>query len=131
MQPLKACRPGGRTGSLAAAVFAVSLVFALPGNADGTLPGWNRLVYLMYRFEVTQYCSLASERIAQGFQQRRNSLIAYYRFAGDAVESAQSEAWKLAYREWDNRGLGGFRRWCGREGLSYSRFFESLVGDDD
>ena len=49
-----------------------------------------------------------------------------YGFDQNLIESAEGEAWKLAYREWDNRGLGGFRRWCARDGRQYLDFLESI-----
>ena len=94
--------------------------------ADGTVSGWNRFVYLTYRLEVTNYCSLTTQRAIDGYLQRRQDLLLQYRFNQSLIESAQGEAWKLAYREWDNRGLGGFRRWCARDGHQYLDFFETI-----
>ncbi len=98
--------------------------------ADGTVSGWNRFVYLAYRLEVTSYCSLTTQRAVDGYQQMRQELLIQYRFNKSLIESAQGEAWKLAYREWDNRGLGGFRRWCARDGQHYLDFLESIPVSD-
>jgi len=92
-----------------------------PLHADGAAPGWNKLVYLIYRLEVTRYCSLADDAVAAGFRAARDALLAQYRFGKNLIDSARREADLLAYREWDNRGLGGFRRWCRVDAALFAR----------
>ena len=102
----------------------------LPGQviSDGTIPGWNKLVYLIYRIEVTNYCGLTSDRVIAGFQLQRNAMLDQYQFEKPLVESARSEAWKLGYAEWGNRGLGGFRGWCRNEAKRYAnQFVQALI----
>ena len=96
-------------------------------HSDGSIPGWNRFVYLVYKLEVANYCSLTTERAVMGYQSERTEFIAQYQLDMPLVESAQGEAWKLAYKEWDNRGLGGFRRWCKDEGEFYLRYLENVI----
>ena len=98
--------------------------------ADGDIPGWNRFVYLIYKLEVTNYCSITTEQAGLGFQIQRGIILEQYKFSKEEVNSAQAEAWKLAYREWDNRGLGGFRRWCKNEGTSYQRYLEQVASNN-
>lgn len=102
------------------------LVFVAGAAADGSIPGWNRFVYLVYRLEVTNYCRLTTDRAVAGYQARRSELNQEYEITPTFMETAQGEAWKLAYKEWDNRGLGGFRRWCSNEGQHYLEFLESI-----
>lgn len=90
-------------------------------HADGGVPGWNKLVYLIYRLEVTRYCSLADDAVAAGFRAARDAMLARYHFAPGMINSARREAYLLAYREWDNRGLGGFRRWCREDAALFAR----------
>ena len=73
--------------------------------------------------EVANYCGLASEKAADGFAIARDSIIRDYKITPKLVGSARAEAWKAGYKEWDNRGLGGFRRWCANEGASYVAYF--------
>ncbi|MDA8012273.1 MAG: hypothetical protein MPJ83_08075 [Gammaproteobacteria bacterium] len=94
---------------------------APPLHADGGVPGWNALVYLVYRLEVTRYCSVADDAVAAGFRAARDALVAQYRLAAGLIESARHEAYLLAYREWQNRGLGGFRRWCRVDAALFAR----------
>lgn len=96
------------------------LLYSSLTSGDGTVPGWNKLVYLMYRIEVTNYCSLTTNPVIAGFHQQRAAILAEYGFAESLVTTARTEAYKLAYREWDNRGLGGFRRWCRKDATRYA-----------
>lgn len=96
-------------------------------HSDGSISGWNRLVYLVYKLEVANYCSLTTERAMIGYHAQRKEFIAQYQLDRPLIESAQGEAWKLAYKEWDNRGLGGFRRWCHREGDFYLHYLENIT----
>ncbi|NKB77881.1 MAG: hypothetical protein GKR96_12825 [Gammaproteobacteria bacterium] len=101
--------------------------FAFGGSwsdVSAPVPGWNALVYLIYKVEVTNYCSLTEEKTILGFQQKYKRLIEQYHLdrvvrGGNLIDFARSEAWNLAYKEWDNRGLGGFRGWCKKEASRY------------
>ena len=88
--------------------------------ADGEVPGWNKLVYLFYRIEVTNYCGLTTATVIAGFQRRRDHLLATHALAAPLIDSARAEAWRLAHKEWDNRGLGGFRHWCRNDAARYA-----------
>lgn len=112
----RACTPG-----------ALGVIFAAwlglvppPAPADGSAPGWNKLVYLFYRIEVTNYCGLTSDAVIAGFQRRRDALLATHAIAAPLIDSARAEAWQLAHKEWDNRGLGGFRGWCRKDAARYA-----------
>ena len=97
----------------------------LPGQviSDGTIPGWNELVYLIYRIEVTNYCGLTTDQVIAGFHLQRKTMLDQYRLEKPLIESARSEARKLSYEEWGNRGLGGFRPWCRNEATLYANQF--------
>ncbi len=104
-------------------------------RTNGSIPGWNTLVYLIYKLEVTNYCSLTTDRTILGFRQKYRMLTEHYQLdrntgQGNLVELARSEAWNLAYKEWDNRGLGGFRRWCKKEASRYKLELESVEDAD-
>ncbi len=110
----------------AGGLFLLTVLLTGKAVAEGSVPGWNQLVYLVYRLEVAGYCSLVTERAGRGFRIREQAIIGAHGLDRTLVESARAEAWKLAYREWDNRGLGGFRRWCKNEGSSYVRYLEEI-----
>lgn len=94
-----------------------------PCAADSQSQGWDDLVSVYYRLEVTNYCGLTSDQVAAGFIQKRDHILRQNSLTPEQIDSARAEAWKAGYREWDNRGLGGFRRWCANEGASYAAFF--------
>ncbi|MDD9856188.1 MAG: hypothetical protein OXU88_08430 [Gammaproteobacteria bacterium] len=102
-----------------AAALSLSLMPAA-SLADGNVPGWNKLVYLFYRIEVTNYCGLTTAAVIAGFQRRRDHLLATHALAAPLIDSARAEAWRLAHKEWDNRGLGGFRSWCHNDAARYA-----------
>lgn len=104
---------------------ALLCLLLLPGPAagDGAAPGWNKLVYLMYQVEVTNYCGLTSDEVIAGFRLQRDAVLDAYPLTKSLADSARSEAGKLAHREWDNRGLGGFRRWCRNDATRYAGQF--------
>jgi len=97
-----------------------ALSFTPVAIADGDVPGWNKLVYLFYRIEVTNYCGLTTDTVIAGFQRHRDALLAVHTIAPKLVASARAEAWRLAHKEWDNRGLGGFRGWCQNDAARYA-----------
>lgn len=95
-------------------------LLSAPAGGDGGVPGWNKLVYLIYRVEVTNYCGLTSERVLAGFHRHRHELLAEHALTAALIDSARAEAWNLAHKEWDNRGLGGFKRWCRLDAARYA-----------
>jgi len=84
------------------------------------------LVELYYKLEVTNYCSLTSEAVIAGFKNANSKLLNKYVFSQEQLNAIRGEAWAAGYREWDNRGLGGFRRWCKNEGQQYAGEFIEL-----
>ena len=95
------------------------------------LPGWNSLVYLFYKVSVMNYCGLSSEESAEGFHFKKREIVDHFAIPKDknkpnSVSAAQFEAWDLAYQEWNNRGLGGFRRWCKKEARRYQKELERI-----
>ena len=93
----------------------------LPVQSQDKPEGWQLLVELYYKLEVVNYCSLASEAVIAGFRKTNNRLLQKYPFDQEQVNAIRGEAWSAGYREWDNRGLGGFRGWCKKEGHQYAR----------
>ena len=104
---------------------ALLCLLLLPGRAagDGAVPGWNKLVYVMYRVEVTNYCGLTSDEVIAGFRLQRDAVLDAYPLTKSRIDSARSEAGKLVHWEWGNRGLGGFRQWCRNDATRYADQF--------
>jgi len=103
----------------------------LPVQSQDKPEGWQILVDLYYKLEVTNYCSLTSEVVIAGFRKENNELLKKYAFSQEQLNAIRGEAWAAGYKEWDNRGLGGFKRWCKKEGESYAREFVVIAGESD
>jgi hypothetical protein len=73
------------------------------------------LVRLYYEYEVTIYCSLSDRRVQAGFRHLEGIEMARSGPTAAEIDEARRRAWLAAYREWQNRGLGGFRNWCRTE----------------
>ena len=95
--------------------------------ADPNSEGWEELVSIYYKLEVINYCGLGNPQIGDGFRVNNDQILGRYKLDSKQIDSARAEAWKAGYREWDNRGLGGFRRWCANEGASYVVYFIGIA----
>jgi len=115
----------------AAIATVAALSSASPALADGEAPGWNELVYLLYRVEVTNYCGLTTDSVIAGFHRHRDNLLATHNITAADIDTARAEAWRLAHKEWDNRGLGGFRGWCQNDAARYADELSTHDGDGD
>ncbi len=69
-------------------VFLAFLIWPVISGADGSIPGWNRFVYLIYKLEVTNYCRLTTDEAGKGYQLERRKIIDQYRFSENLVASA-------------------------------------------
>lgn len=119
-----------RPDRYSAIIFTVLLVF-LPGKSipASEVPGWDDLVSVYYRLEVTNYCGITTQKALAGFAVARDDLVRQHQFSPTQIDSIRAEAWTAGYREWDNRGLGGFRGWCKKEGNQYLEYFNSIAID--
>ena len=80
-----------------------------PAHAD------SELVLLHYDLEIASYCGLVDDQVLLGFQALLLQITESEQSAKSEIEQARMQAWKEAHREWENRGLGGFRAWCKNE----------------
>ncbi len=71
---------------------------------------------LYYDFEVAGYCGLVTRRVGEGFQRRAAELIDEHGLDQETLNRIRGDAWQAAHKEWQNRGLGGFKNWCRTEG---------------
>ncbi len=101
-------------------------LFYASSLANSEIPGWDDLVSVYYRIEVTNYCGLTTSKAIAGFSIERDRFMRQFNFSAAQIDSIRAEAWKAGYREWDNRGLGGFKRWCANEGKSYLEYFTEI-----
>jgi len=85
-----------------------------------------QLVQTNYRFEVAGYCGLVNEQVARGFHIERKQLLEQQAMSEKEQQTLRGKAWQMAHKEWLNRGLGGFKRWCRNEGSEYAQDFVNL-----
>ena len=76
------------------------------------------LVRLYYDLEVLGYCGMGDTGTGAAFEKQREQIMTRHGIDDPGMQESRMEAWKQAYREWDNRGLGGFRNWCRTEGAA-------------
>ncbi len=87
------------------------------------------LVRIHYDLEVANYCGVVSKKALSGFNLALKNLKESANVNSEDVEQARMQAWKDAYWEWQNRGLGGFKGWCANEALEGARRLESYLPD--
>ena len=76
-----------------------------------------------YEIEVAGYCGLVSDTVAAGFRRQVNRILGDSVVAQETLNDIRGKAWQAAHWEWQNRGLGGFRGWCRKEGQAAAERF--------
>lgn len=76
-----------------------------------------------YEYEVAGYCGLVTRPVAAGFERQVARLLAERMVDQANIDRLRGKAWQAAHEEWQNRGLGGFRRWCRNEGKAAAERF--------
>ncbi len=101
---------------LSARWLVICAAVLMPSLAAAAPPPVEPLVRLHYDIEVASYCGLVDDAVRDGFHRRLRQLQRSTGFDTAALQRARMDAWQAAHAEWQNRGLGGFRRWCALEG---------------
>ena len=81
----------------------------------------------VYELEVCAYCGLVNDHVLRGYQNIRERLVTEHSLSQADIDMARGLGWQLAYAEWQNRGLGGFRGWCVNEGIAAARSLASYA----
>jgi len=71
---------------------------------------------LIYDHEVAAECGLLSADARGSFRRARDDLAARSNLEPDALKALRLSAIVRAMREYDNRGLGGYKAWCKQDG---------------
>ncbi len=116
--------PAG-TGFKSTPLCAVGLSLLLIPLAHAALDSATReaLSEAYYEFEVAGYCGLASDAVAAGFHRQVERILGPGVIDQESLDSLRGKAWQAAHWEWQNRGLGGFRGWCRKEGKAAAERF--------
>ena len=105
----------------AAVAFSVLTAFTQPTGAET-----RTLRRAVYDYAVTSYCGLLSPEVEQGFQRELAELTAGSGLGEEEAKAQRIAGWVDADREWSNRGLGGFRAWCGSDGAAAAQHFLAI-----
>ncbi len=95
---------------------ALLLLLVSPARAELDPPTRDALRDSYYELEVASYCGLVSDAVAAGFHRQERRILADTAVEQETLDKLRGKAWQAAHREWQNRGLGGFRGWCRNEG---------------
>ena len=88
---------------------------------------FDRLEDAVYELEVCAYCGLVNDQVLLGYQNIRERLVTEHSLSRADIDMARAVGWQLAYAEWQNRGLGGFRGWCANEGIAAAQSLASYA----
>ena len=88
------------------------------------------LIQLHYDLEIASYCGLVSQEVLTGFNFLLAQKIESDHVTQEENEKARMQAWKEAYREWENRGLGGFKAWCLNDVTEASQRLKSGINQE-
>ena len=82
------------------------------------------LARLLYGPEVLNYCMLGGQEVRAGLERELTRLRNELGVTQQQLEMVRMDAWKAAYAEWRNPGLGGFRGWRRDEGQAAVKQFQ-------
>lgn len=104
------------------AVMAVLLWPARMGYAESVSRG-AEIKQVVYMYSVTEYCGLNTGEVYDGYRRELRHLTRRDGLPESTVRWLRIHGMLAADLEYDNRGLGGFRKWCRTEGLDAARHF--------
>lgn len=99
-------------------LMVVAFIVASTANASGRQPVMKTYYDLIYDFEVAQFCGLVSKRVHDAFWAKRKAAEAESSLSEEKLRHTRIRAMAAAELEYANRGLGGYKPWCQREGRS-------------
>ncbi len=118
------CLTSGNFAPMRLLIFALPLLFIPPAwAAENAHPA---LTEIYYQREVIGYCGLTAHGLKEGFYKELTMLMSQHDLGETDKLPAQDQAYKDAYAEWNNRGLGGFRKWCQTEGFDAVERFSGI-----
>jgi len=100
------------------------------GPAPASGPGLRIIYRSYYDAEILGYCGFGGAAAVAGHRREVSDAVADYGVPRAALEQTRMRAWADAYREWQNRGLGGFRAWCATEGARAQQRLDAYGGGE-
>ncbi len=102
---------------------ALFLLLISPVWADLDTATGEALRDTYYELEVASYCGLVSDAVAAGFHRQERRILGDTAVEQETLDQIRGKAWQAAHWEWQNRGLGGVRGWCRKEGKAAAERF--------
>lgn len=99
------------------------MILASPAQAVMDAATQEALREAYYAIEVAGYCGLVNDAVAAGFRRQVKRILGDTAIAQETLNDIRGRAWQAAHWEWQNRGLGGFRGWCRKEGKAAAERF--------
>lgn len=97
-----------------AAAFSALLLFAAPAHAAPDDPYYR----LMYDYEVASFCGLVKSPVHRAYREKRADLEVSSELSYQELTKIRIGAMADAEREYINRGLGGHKPWCRKDGVA-------------
>lgn len=95
-----------------------ALVAAVLFGAMPALAAEDAYYTLVYDYEVASFCGLIGKNVHDAFWAKRRALEAAADRPADILTRVRIRAMADADREYQNRGLGGYKPWCQGEGMA-------------
>ncbi len=107
---------GARLRALPVALILVGLLIPTAWIGYRDAASREALYHLFYSHAVAGKCGTLTPAAQRGFDLLRARLLEARDIAPETVRELRVAGGVAADREWLNRGLGGYRRWCASEG---------------
>lgn len=101
--------------SLLKVVFGFFILTSI-SNADETTSTADPYYDLIYDFETAQFCGLVNKRVHDAFWSKRKAIEDQSKRSTEQLRKTRIHAMAAADLEYANRGLGGYKPWCEKEG---------------
>jgi hypothetical protein len=113
-----------RVGLLASSIAAMEVLLwsGRTGHAESVSRG-AEIKQVVYMYSVTEYCGLNTGEVYDGYRREVRHLTRQGGLPESTVRWLRIHGMLAADLEYDDRGLGGFRKWCRTEGLDAARHF--------
>jgi hypothetical protein len=100
------------------AVLLLLVLTGRPACADGSITParLSALHRAYYNDRVLEYCGLYTWDVHDGFERRVRYLLASADIDTETNRRIKISGWSDADYQYDDHGLGGFRRWCATDG---------------
>lgn len=105
-----------RPKAVLAALLALAPLPAATDNFSAPVLAGDPYFDLIYDYEVASFCGLIGKDVHDAFWDKRRRLEAAAERTSGMLTDVRISAMAAADLEFQNRGLGGYKPWCRKEG---------------